>query len=280
MRFGCAIVCVLLFLHLAAHATAQEPLGQYPQPLGQYQEPVGQYQNPLEQYEMTPSDEWIEFSPALVDWEGTLELGTNASYGNAESFSMRVGGDLKRETEESIWEVDFTYAKTSTNALETQHNALFNAKQEFLFQSPWTLFTRFAAEYDEFKAFDIRLSMNTGLGFRHIDTEYTKFKSRAGAGVSREYGGPNDDYVPEATFGLDFEHKINDRQKFTTIVDYYPDFRDFADFRLVTDIGWEVLLDEAAHLSLKLSLLDRYDSTPNGLRPNDVDYALLLLWKL
>ncbi len=40
------------------------------------------------------------------------------------------------------------------------------------------------------------------------------------------------------------------------------------------------LLDEEANLSLKLSAQDRYDSTPNGLRPNDINYSILLLWKL
>ena len=34
------------------------------------------------------------------------------------------------------------------------------------------------------------------------------------------------------------------------------------------------------NLSFKLSVIDRYDSTPDGRKPNDLDYALLLLWKL
>jgi hypothetical protein len=29
---------------------------------------------------------------------------------------------------------------------------------------------------------------------------------------------------------------------------------------------------------LKLSVIDRYDSTPQGARPNDLDYSTLLLW--
>jgi hypothetical protein len=31
-------------------------------------------------------------------------------------------------------------------------------------------------------------------------------------------------------------------------------------------------------LSLKLSVIDRYDSTPQGARPNDLDYSTLLIW--
>ena len=43
----------------------------------------------------------------------------------------------------------------------------------------------------------------------------------------------------------------------------------------------ELLLDEATNLSLKVGLLDRYDSTPGiGLQENDVDYFITLLWKL
>ena len=49
---------------------------------------------------------------------------------------------------------------------------------------------------------------------------------------------------------------------------------------MVSTLNWEVLLDEVANLSLKLSVSDRYDSTPFGRRPNDVDYGLLLLWKI
>ena len=56
------------------------------------------------------------------------------------------------------------------------------------------------------------------------------------------------------------------------------DVTDFSDYRLKTKIAWQVLLDEARNLSLKVSLLDRYDSTPHGLKPNDFDYAVTLLW--
>ena len=41
-----------------------------------------------------------------------------------------------------------------------------------------------------------------------------------------------------------------------------------------------MLLDEATNMSLKLGIIDRYDSTPNGLKPNDLNYSLMLLWKL
>ena len=39
------------------------------------------------------------------------------------------------------------------------------------------------------------------------------------------------------------------------------------------------MLDEDSNLNLKIGVIDRYDSTPNGRKPNDFDYSVLLLWK-
>ena len=89
---------------------------------------------------------------------------------------------------------------------------------------------------------------------------------------------PNEDFVPEAVFGLEFDHKLNERQKFSASSEYSPDVTDFLDYRLKSKASWEVLLDEATNLSLKVSILDRYDSTPNGKKANDLDYTLTLLW--
>jgi hypothetical protein len=33
-------------------------------------------------------------------------------------------------------------------------------------------------------------------------------------------------------------------------------------------------------MSLKLSVIDRHDSTPDGAEPNNLDYAVLLIWRL
>jgi hypothetical protein len=49
---------------------------------------------------------------------------------------------------------------------------------------------------------------------------------------------------------------------------------------VVTDLGWQIALDKPKNVSLKLSLIDRYDSTPDGAQPNSFDYAVLFVWGL
>lgn len=215
-------------------------------------------------------------------WEKGIELGMNGSSGNAQAFSLLSAGRLRRETDRSIWGIDVVYAKTEANDVLTQHYGFLNSRFDYkLGDSRWSLWNITRLEYDEFKAFDLRLAINGGLGYDFIRTDRRKLTGRFGAGASREFGGLSDDWVPEAVFGADYLHKISDKQRLNITTDYYPAWEDFADYRLVTQAAWELLLDEATNLSLKIGVLDRYDSTPGaGLQENDIDYFITLLWKL
>jgi hypothetical protein len=221
----------------------------------------------------------VWFSSAL--WNGSYELGLNGAGGNADAFSLQTGFELSRETDRTNWDIDFAYAKNQANGAETQNNALFWSNWDYKLASPrYSWFSKLLLEYDEFKDFDLRLAFSTGLGYLLVDTPVTQWRGRFGASTSREIDSVDNAWKPEATFGVDLTHQLSPRQKLSMTVDYYPTWDDFSDYRVVTDAGWEFLLDKATNLSLKLGLIDRYDSTPGGSRPNDVNYSLLLLWKI
>ena len=38
-------------------------------------------------------------------------------------------------------------------------------------------------------------------------------------------------------------------------------------------------LDQEKNLSLRMGVLELYNSIPDGARPNDLDYAMMLMWK-
>lgn len=238
---------------------------------------------PLDSSDAVESEEPYEFfqlSKMFADWKSSFELGLNGSEGNSQNFNLSAGFDFARKTDSDDTKVTFRYANASNDGVETRNFALLKGRREFLFEdSPWSLFTEGLLEFDEFQAFDYRLTAATGFSYRFIDDGTTLFKTRTGLGVSREFGGPNDDWKPEATFGFDFKRKINDNQSFYCTADYYPNFEDFSDFRLITDLGWEITLDKEYHTSLKLGVIDRYDSTPEGREANDFTYSVLLLWK-
>ena len=199
-------------------------------------------------------------------WSFGTELGINGSEGNAQAFSILAGGTIKRETDLHTLEWDVKYGKTQTGGIKTQHFALSNSRWDVKLDSIWQLYNKNVFEFDEFKAFDVRLVLSGGLTRNVIKTDLTTFSGRFGAGASREYGGGDEEWVPEANFGIDFEHQLTKKQKLKLVTDYYPAWEEVNDFRLVADAHWEIMIDEASNLSLKLGAIDRYDSTPNGPR--------------
>ena len=214
------------------------------------------------------------------DWSNSAELGINGTDGNSESMSLLTGIVLNRKTKRDLNDFKITAQKTNTNGIETQNNALMYYNYEyFIGESAWSLFVKSGFEYDEFKAFDSRLFINSGLAYKFIRTKALTTGTRFGLGTSREFGGPDDRWVPELLFGLDYDHQINSRNKVILKVDYFPDITDFNNYRVISDASWEYLLNSDGNLSLKLSAVDRYDSTPNGRKPNDVNYGVLLLYK-
>ncbi|MEM8944798.1 MAG: DUF481 domain-containing protein [Planctomycetota bacterium] len=212
-------------------------------------------------------------------WDIGFELGINGTEGLNEALSFRTGGHFKRETE--FWKFDTTlvYNKNSANGVETQNNALLDVRiDRKLGDSRWSLYFLNQELYDEFQAYDLRVSGNTGVGYQLIDWEHLDVIGRFGAGASREFGGPDDSTAFEALFGLEYDHELTKTQRLTAKFDYFPEWEDFNRYRVVTDVGWEIDLDKPGNMSLKFSVIDRYDSTPNGADPNEINYSVLLIW--
>ncbi|MCC6509357.1 MAG: DUF481 domain-containing protein, partial [Pirellulaceae bacterium] len=213
-------------------------------------------------------------------WANSAELGINGSGGNANSFSIQAGTRFKRKTDANMFDFRLTHNRTQTNSVERQNNALAFADFDRYFgESRWTGFVKNGLEYDRFRDFDLRYNISIGLGYSIIKRDDITLKGRLGSGASREFGGSDDRWVPEALFGADYEHQWNKRNKWIARMDYFPEWGDFANYRIVSDVSWEMLWDETGNLSLKLGAIDRYDSTPNGLQPNDLTYSMLLLYK-
>lgn len=213
-------------------------------------------------------------------WENHAEFGLDGSSGNADTLAIQTGLEMKRKTDAYTFALDFDYRQASASNQTTEDNGRLNLDYDRMFKdSPWSAFGKFGLEFDEFKVFDLRLNLNGGLGYYWLRNDRTNLVTRFGAGASKEIGSPDDDWIPEAVFGFEADHQLSSRQKVKAKLDYFPAWDDFDNYRLVADLAWETLLDSSDNLSLRLSLTDRYDSTPQGAEANDFYYSALLLYK-
>jgi putative salt-induced outer membrane protein YdiY len=226
---------------------------------------------------------WVEPTPCdnVKLWNGSFDLGLDGSEGNSETLNFRFGFHAGRTTESSILTLGLDYNKRTAQTQSTTNRLYFDGRMEWLLgQSRWSWFVHDTVEYDEFQPFDVRDTSDIGMGYRLIKNQNTTLIGRLGGGFSHEYGGPeNGEYIPEIVFGVQFEHQVSKRQKILASVEYAPDVGYFLRYRIRTQAAWELLLDADRNLSLRMGVLDRYNSLPNGARPNDLDYALTLIWK-
>jgi putative salt-induced outer membrane protein YdiY len=213
-------------------------------------------------------------------WEGRVELGVNGSSGNSERLATRYGAKVKRQTPRSTFTADLLYSNSYANGDKNEDKLLAESRTEWkLWQTRWHYFAHSTTDYDQFTAYGVRVAADTGLGYQYIDTGYTQFKGRAGVGFSQEFNSPDERFIPEAVAGVSYEHRLTRRQKLIASCDLFPDIGDVKDFRLRSNASWEIKIDPPARLSLRLSVIDRYDSTPNGKRKNDLDYSTLIVWE-
>lgn len=212
-------------------------------------------------------------------WKGQVEGGLAGSSGNTERFGARAALGLKRETSKMIttFGAGYLYASDEGNKTESK-GEVFGRNEWKLGSSKWRFYATAKAEYDEFQNWDWRVSAFVGFGYELIKTDSTLFVPRIGVGASKEIGGSENKITPELDLGWDFEHKFNENAKIFNTFDFYPALDQFGPYRFETKLGLEVMVSKENNLSLKVGVEDKYDSTPDGKKRNDVNYFLTLAW--
>lgn len=214
-------------------------------------------------------------------WTGRFDLGLDGAEGNSQAFNLRFGFHANRKTEKTILTLGVDLLKQTANGDDTTNRAYGEGRNEWLFEnSRWSCFIHSTVDYDEFKAYNVCDAADIGWGYRLIKNDDTTLIGRFGAGYSNYCGGVDDGKVfPEAVFGMSLEQKISKRQKIVGTVEYAPDIVDFRRYRIRSQAAYEVLLDEEMNLSMKLGILERYNSLQIGTQGNDFDYAAMIMWQ-
>jgi putative salt-induced outer membrane protein YdiY len=214
-------------------------------------------------------------------WTNTAALGLNGSEGNTENLNIRAALKGERKLELIATAYELTYTRASESSDVTQNRFEARGRNDWLFkENPrWRYFVTASYEYDDFQDWQHRVSVGNGLGYAFIQDDKTLLLGRAGVGAFLEIGGDDNRIHPEGILGVDLEHKITDKQKITATAEYLPDLLDFGPYRARAAVAYEVLLDEASNMSLKLGAEDRYDSSPGeGKHRSDFTYFAMLAW--
>lgn len=216
----------------------------------------------------------------LEGWDRHLELGVNGADGNSNTFLGRAGLHVGRKTDFHRTSIDGAFLLTRDDGEDTAKNAFLQAQHDFLApHRRWFPFLLARWDYDDFRDFDHQLALSTGVGYDILKSERFELSGRLGAGVSRRWGGVDDDWTPEALIGVSGAFHVDSRQRVTFYVTQYPDLSDLAEYRNLAGAAYVVDVGERDGISLKLGLDNEYYSNvgPDKKR-NDVKYYGALLY--
>jgi putative salt-induced outer membrane protein YdiY len=214
-------------------------------------------------------------------WDLAATMGFSGASGNNENFAARASvlGERNTSKYETKAGVSYIYG-TSEGTASTSRGEVF-VHNDWLTDSKWRYFAEGKWEYDEFQAWDHRLSGAVGVGYEIIDNDKHTLIGRAGLGGSYEIGDTaNEEFIPEGLLGLDWTYRISESTTLKAASTYYPSFDDLGEFRWNNTAGLEVVMDADTGMTLNTGFEHRHQSNPgSGFKSNDLDYYMGIGWK-
>lgn len=213
-------------------------------------------------------------------WSWNAVVAANGASGNSENFSARMSLTGERFTSKYETTLGLSYTYGKSEGVQNTSRAVADLRNDWLTEGKWRYFVQGKYEFDEFQAWDHRLSGALGVGYEFYNTEKTTLLGRVGFGGSYEIGGQADEtFVPEGLLGLDWRYQWTQNTKLTASTTYYPSFDEIGEFRWNSNAGVEVVMDEESGMTLNAGVEHRHDSQPGaGQRPNDLEYYMGLGW--
>jgi putative salt-induced outer membrane protein YdiY len=197
----------------------------------------------------------------IPQWDSQFEAGFNAQSGNSEELDIRLAFTTEHETQADRWKADARYYRAQSDGDLTDNEFTAGLMKEWLLpESKWLYYAKGRYDYDEFEAWDHRISAGGGLGYEWIDSDKLDVTLFAGAGAVKEFGSDDDELRPEGQLGIEVDWKLFDNQSLLGSNWFYPDLGDLGEFRNVSSVAWSVELDRMRGLSFKLGLENEYES--------------------
>ena len=221
-------------------------------------------------------------------WTTALNAGLTMTDGNSETMAANVG--LATEGEKDglgsvIAGADFNYGESTVSSTatdpatgesvvtETEETTVENAKAFVNVKktlSPKTFaYVDGSVLYDDVALIDYRATLGPGLGFYLLKNDKRQLSLEAGPSyVWEKVDGASNDYLA-LRFAERYSCQATKTAKLVQSLEYLPEAEDFDNYLLTAEIGVEAAMND--HLSLRVVLQDKYDSTPAaGAERNDL----------
>lgn len=215
--------------------------------------------------------------PAHADWSGKAELGGSFATGNSDNQSANAAAEVKYVRNQWNHELGFSGNYGSSEGQTTAQRWEVRGQSSYDFTPKAYWFGTGRYDDDRFSAFDYQGSLSTGLGYRFINTENTRFWVQGGPGyrVSRE--NETGDTIDGVIFhgDLGFEQQLTEN---TRIVERFLIESGSDNTYLQNNLGLVVMMSGALGLRIGYEVRYNTDVAP-GIKKTDTLTTIGLLYE-
>jgi putative salt-induced outer membrane protein YdiY len=217
----------------------------------------------------------------LASWDKSIDIGITGASGNSDNLSARVQISAERKTSKMESKASALYRLSQTDGDNTENRFRFDLSNDWLPPegSKIRWWARGAYEYDEFQAWDHRVSASGGVGYELVNNDKHTLIGRLGLGGSQTVGDDTEEFRPEAVAGLDYAYQIKENQRFVAGTEILLDVSDTDFWRTNSFARYEAVIDPTNGMNFKTGITHRYDSEPGGdVEKSDFEYFATLGW--
>ena len=197
-------------------------------------------------------------------WTNNLGLSFVKNTGNSENQTF--GLDFNSEREATPWGFKFRafFNTAEDDGVETAEQYYLGGRAFRKVAKRWDVFGGLNFARDEFAGFSLRTVVEAGVTYHALMGPKHHLDFDGGLTYTDEdrVDPEPDESWPGAVVGLAYEYKFSDTSSITQTVDFFPNFDESDDWRLVAETGVTASLTDL--LGLKFGYLYRYRNLPIG----------------
>ena len=232
-----------------------------------------QVPNPDEERNSAVSDSgWAPFDDAFElaigtvnEWTKRVEFGGRFLKGNSDEDHFALKGRFEKQTKNRYTEFDVG-GEYGQNRKVRATNRWFGAGTwDFAKEGQWIFYVSSKNEFDEFQNLDYRGTLSSGLGYRFFNEKQKRLIVRLGPAVTLEvfHRPVVRRTTPDVFAELESRWPLFARTQFENKTTLRPSVSDLHVFRLTTNSGLLVRLDDHERWRLKLGVRIDHNSRPN-----------------
>jgi putative salt-induced outer membrane protein YdiY len=218
--------------------------------------------------------------PLLPGWERQFDLGISGAEGNSQSRNVHGALTAKTEAPEYRWDVQMVYDTAEEDGNQSREQFFAQANRDWLEPgSPHFYFAMGRFDWDDFQDWNYRVNTAGGYGYELVDRPGWALRGKTGLGVSRKFGGEEDELSPEGLLGLESFWKLSEHHSIEFVTSLFPRLDEMGEYRSLTSLSWVNKLN--ATMRLKVGLTNEYDSDVGAdAKHNDFTYTTSLSWDI